>query len=485
MTTPTTPSAVRANTGASGRLAERESDAPTKEASLAQRLVHDKHVAMIGLGATLLTGAVLYFNGSYGASISAGMCIAFIGAAISKDACIAYAWSSKGRAGRIAAGGVGALAFLISALAAIGAASHGRQEASDPKAEQISRYESAARTRAKADERLAQLGKSVPTPADAEAAAARALANVNAGISKRTKGCTVLAPDGQGQRQIEANRAECQPVIDAKALAAKAEEAADLRAKIDAAEAILAEGKPATADAQASTLAAFFGLFTALNGIEGIQAWTNLAVGLGLEIMSSLSWAAFAAAFTGGANRPSIGGASDAHPHPRQASLPPSAGLAPNGTANGGTSPSFAAAEFDNAAMEALAAVRERFFANGSAPAVAGASVPTADVIAFPNRSVGDFEGPNGSPNGSPDGSGGPKGGQRVRRTDRKAEVLADIRARDARGERFASQEDLRAVLVERFGPLAKSTLSNWLDELEQSGSAPQRQTIGRCKAVG
>lgn len=85
-------------------------------------------------------------------------------------------------------------------------------------------------------------------------------------------------------------------------------------------------------------------------------------------------------------------------------------------------------------------------------------------------------------PNGSPDGSGGPKGGRKVRANDRKADVLADIQARIDRGERFASQEDLRAALAERFGHIAKSSLSDWLSEL--SGQIVRRQD-GRRKVVG
>lgn len=85
-------------------------------------------------------------------------------------------------------------------------------------------------------------------------------------------------------------------------------------------------------------------------------------------------------------------------------------------------------------------------------------------------------------PNGSPDGSGGPKGGRKVRGNDRKANVLADIQTRIERGERFASQEDLRAALAERFGHIAKSSLSDWLGEL--SGQIVRRQD-GRRKVVG
>lgn len=90
-------------------------------------------------------------------------------------------------------------------------------------------------------------------------------------------------------------------------------------------------------------------------------------------------------------------------------------------------------------------------------------------VIAFP--------GPDNSPNGSPNG---PKPGKRA--AARKAEVMADIVSRISSGERFASQEDLRAALSGRFGAISRSTLSDWLAEL---GRSVDRTQVGRCKAVG
>lgn len=92
----------------------------------------------------------------------------------------------------------------------------------------------------------------------------------------------------------------------------------------------------------------------------------------------------------------------------------------------------------------------------------------SATVIAFPA--------PNGSPNGQPNG---PKGGKRNRRMDRKDAVLADIVSRIQAGERFDSQEDLRAALSEKFGPVSRSTLSNWLDELDAKVERSQ-ESLGR-----
>lgn len=90
---------------------------------------------------------------------------------------------------------------------------------------------------------------------------------------------------------------------------------------------------------------------------------------------------------------------------------------------------------------------------------------PGAQVFVFPV--------PNGSPNG-------PKPGKRMK--SRKADVLADIRGRIDAGEQFASQEDLRAEMIKQFGPIGRSTLSDWLKEL---AADVERTTVGRRKVVG
>ena len=92
---------------------------------------------------------------------------------------------------------------------------------------------------------------------------------------------------------------------------------------------------------------------------------------------------------------------------------------------------------------------------------------PSAEIVQFPV--------PNGSPNGS--GPQGPKPGRRQRFA--KEEALADLKGRLDRGERFGSQDELKA----RYG-VAKSTMSDWLREWERDGSIPPRTTVGRCKAV-
>lgn len=408
------------------------------------------HVNIIGLGAALLSGAVLYFNGSYGyREAGFGLCVGFLGFAVVKDGAMSYAWSARGEYGRLAAAILSVIALLISCLAAVGAASSGKQDASDPKAKLIERYNSAKRQRDSAAQRLAELGSVKLTRSQAEAKAAELLSKIDAAIAKRTKGCTELAPKSNGPRQVSVNREACQPWIEAKAVVDTAGEIEGLTAKRDAAEAIMAEGKPASADAQASTIAWLLSLFTKLHGIDSIQAFTNLMIGLGLEISSPLAWAAFASARRG---------------HVRPASklvekidMPPSI-----------AEPKVDIAPVDVSGQSDFPAVAEASFAEikkamiGEQPNGSG-----AEIVRFPA--------PNGSPNGS--GPSGPKPGRRARFA--KEEALADLQGRLDRGERFESQDELKA----RYG-VAKSTMSDWLGEWERSGAIPARTTVGRCKAV-
>jgi hypothetical protein len=98
-----------------------------------------------------------------------------------------------------------------------------------------------------------------------------------------------------------------------------------------------------------------------------------------------------------------------------------------------------------------LDTIRERFFAS---------DVPAnrpANVLPFPPKDPG------------------PKGGRKVR-TDRKAEVLADIQSRTDNGERFESQSKLAA----EYG-LPTSTLSDWLKQ----EPIIRRTVEGRRKRVG
>lgn len=394
-----------------------------------------------------LTGAAFYFNGRYGlyGQGDAGWLVAFVGFAILKDGAISYAWAARGEPGRVASALLGIICLGMSCYAAIGAASSSKQDVSDPKAQMIERYNSAERQQKKAEERLAEIGK-VPNPAEAKAIADRELAKVDASISKRTASCTNLEPKGSGARQIAVNREACQPYRDAVATIDKAQEAEKLRMKLDSAEAILSEGKPASADAQASTIAAFLSLFTVLQGISGIQAWTALFVGLSLEIASPLAWATFASAMRKNV-RPVVKSFDSVDRSARQADIP--------------------AVSVDDSEQSDLVALDgpERF-AEAKA-ALLGPNGPTAEIVTFP--------GPNGSPNGSPNG---PKPGNRER-TAAKEAALTDLQGRLERGERFGSQVEL----AHRYD-VATSTMSEWLGEWERSGLIPTRTTVGRCKEV-
>lgn len=114
-------------------------------------------------------------------------------------------------------------------------------------------------------------------------------------------------------------------------------------------------------------------------------------------------------------------------------------------------------------------------------PAVRLAEVESAKAALFGNQPAGRhpanvlaFVRPDDRP------PNGPKPGKRG--SARKADVLANIRSRIDSGERFASQEDLRAVLIERFGYIGRSTLSDWLREAR---SDVERTQVGRRKMIG
>lgn len=401
------------------------------------------HANIIGLGAACLTAAVLYFNGTYGFSQGSenwGLALAFVGFAIVKDGAMSYAWSARGEYGRFAAAILSVIALLISCLAAIGAASSGKQEASDPKAKEIAKYDSAERTRDAANKRLAELGNVGLSVSQAKARAADLLSKVDAAIARRTASCTNLAPTSNGSRQVAVNREACQPYIEANAVAETAAEIERVTAKRDAAEAVMSEGKPATADSQASTIAWFLSLFWKIKGIDSIQAFTNLMIGLGLEISSPLAWASYASAKHG---RGRVNAASN-----KVGKID----IAAVDVAGQSDFPAVAEAQF--------AELKQLF--TGEQP-----NGPSAIVVPLFN--------PNGSPNGS--GPQGPKPGRRQRFA--KDEALEDLRGRLDSGERFGSQDELAS----RYG-VAKSTMSDWLGEWEGAGLIPARMTVGRCKAV-
>jgi hypothetical protein len=82
------------------------------------------------------------------------------------------------------------------------------------------------------------------------------------------------------------------------------------------------------------------------------------------------------------------------------------------------------------------------------------------------------------SASGSAERSPNRGGGSKVRRFT-KEEAAADLVTRLALGERFGSQDRLR----ERYG-VAKSTMSDWLSEWEQTGLIPARLQSGRRKQL-
>jgi hypothetical protein len=98
-------------------------------------------------------------------------------------------------------------------------------------------------------------------------------------------------------------------------------------------------------------------------------------------------------------------------------------------------------------------------------------SFPQADDDELPN--VRWFAA--GEPPGSPNRGGG---GSRVRRYT-KQEAAADLVTRLALGERFGSQNELKR----RYG-VAKSTMSDWLQDWEANGLIPARLQTGRRKAL-
>lgn len=424
---------------ATGHLTDHTSPSPHR----------NNHAALLGIGAVFLTGAVLWFNGSYGyTEFGVGMSAAFLGFAIVKDAGVSYAWAARGKRGRVAAGLLGLIGFVISCLAAIGAASHGRQEASDPRAAQIAAYESAAATAAEAEAALKRLGATLPPD---QARARQAQVVVDAAILRRTQGCTALVHP-TSTRQTDANTDACRDYQKAGEAVAAAEAAAKWQGRLDDARAVLAKGRPASADAQATSIAALLSLFTVLHGIDGIQAWTNLLIGLGLEIGSPLAWAAFAAAFSGSGW--SLGRRQPAHTLPDvqdvHAALPAPSEL------------SFSERKAAALAQAEPSQLTELF--SGDLP-----ETQTAEIVPFPG----------------PDNSGGPKGGKRVRRE--RAEQAAELRQEILRliesGETFDSQEGIRARVSHTLGrDIHRARVSEALRDLH--GQVPRR-VEGRRKVIG
>ena len=222
-----------------------------------------------------------------------GMAGMFLGAIILKDALLGKIGVAL-KARRYGLALLCLVGFLLGAvtsfIAAFGSASEGRDEKSDPRAAQIVAYKTAEAVANDAQKRLVEIGRTANV-AEAKANVARLLGSVDAGIAKRTGGCVNLKPEGAGKRQIAANAEACQPIQDALATVAKAEEATALRAKLDAARDVVSKGAPKAADPLAANLAS---LWSKLSGTkDGIDpaALLSLIAALAVEIGAPVSWA--------------------------------------------------------------------------------------------------------------------------------------------------------------------------------------------------
>ena len=244
------------------------------------------------IAGTILTGVGLAFNASYGWSLgggdilrAAGMAGVFIACVGLKDWMLGQsALAFKAR--RYGLGAACVIGLTIGAagsfLAAFGSASEGRDAKADPRAAQIIAYQTAGKVAADTEKRLAALGE-VPNAEEARAQASRLLSGVEPGISKRTSGCTVL-PTTVGKRIQAVNREACQPVIEATALAAKADEVSGLQAKLDAAREVIAKGAPKAADPLVANVQAFLS-----TGIDA-AAVLSLIVALIVELGAPVCW---------------------------------------------------------------------------------------------------------------------------------------------------------------------------------------------------
>ena len=251
---------------------------------------------------TLLTGVGVAFNVSHGLEVGgsdelrrAGMAALFFAAIVAKDFSLGKIFTSlKARRYGLAVAcfALFALGALASGVAAIGAASEGREEKSDPRQAQIDAYNVAKKIAAESETRLGEIG-TVATAAEVEANVARILATVDASIARRTSGCSVIAPNGAGKRQVAVNGQACEPVQAARADLARAHEAETLRAKLDEAREVIAKGAPKSADATVATISAIMSKFS---GVSGEMAATTLLVLIAavfVEIGGPIAWTVF------------------------------------------------------------------------------------------------------------------------------------------------------------------------------------------------
>jgi hypothetical protein len=244
------------------------------------------------IAGTILTGVGLAFNASYGWSLGAGDFLRSVGMAGVFIACVGLKDWMLGqsalafKARRYGLGAACVIGLLIGAagsfLAAFGSASEGRDAKADPRAAQIVAYQTAQKVAADTEKRLAVLGE-VPNIEEAKARVSRLLSAVEPGIAKRTSGCTVL-PTTVGKRVQAVNREACQPVIEAQALVATADEVSGLQAKLDAAREVIAKGAPKAADPLVANVQAFLS-----TGIDA-AAVLSLIVALIVELGAPVCW---------------------------------------------------------------------------------------------------------------------------------------------------------------------------------------------------
>ena len=244
------------------------------------------------IAGTILTGVGLAFNASYGWSIGGGDILRSLGMAGVFIACVGLKDWMLGqsalafKARRYGLGAACVIGLLIGAagsfLAAFGSASEGRDAKADPRAAQIIAYQTAQKVAADTEKRLAVLGD-VPNSQEAKARVSRLLSAVEPGIAKRTSGCTVL-PTSVGKRVQAVNREACQPVIEAQALVATADEVSGLQAKLDAAREVIAKGAPKAADPLVANVQAFLS-----TGIDA-AAVLSLIVALIVELGAPVCW---------------------------------------------------------------------------------------------------------------------------------------------------------------------------------------------------
>lgn len=264
---------------------------------------------------TLLTGVGVAFNVSHGLEVGGsdelrrvGMAALFLAAIVAKDFSLGKIFTSlKARRYGLAVAcfALFALGALASGVAAIGSASEGREEKSDPRQAQIDAYNVAKKIAAESEKRLGEIG-TVATAAEVEANVARILATVDASIARRTSGCSVIAPNGANKRQVAVNGQACEPVQAARADLARANEAETLRAKLDEAREVIAKGAPKSADATVATISAIMSKFS---GVSGEMAATTLLVLIAavfVEIGGPIAWTVFQLSAPAKRNEPSM-----------------------------------------------------------------------------------------------------------------------------------------------------------------------------------